>query len=592
MVCSLPAAGQNKDSVINKLTGYIQEIHTFSQYIPQEKVYLHFDNTSYYQGDNIWFKCYIVTATLHQAIALSKTLYVELLNPGGEIIDKRILKIENGQCHGDFTLNKLPFYSGFYEIRAYTKYMLNFGEEVVFSRLLPVFDKPKEEGHFEEKNMLKYGYGNYPMKRKKPLKEKKVTLKFFPEGGNLVQGIASQVAFEATDAYGNPLAITGTLVDNAKEEIGRFSVIHDGRGVFTYTPGEGKQKAIVDYNGKKYQFDMPTALSQGFTLQVDNVSDTDSIEVILRKNKNTSPQTLGVALISEGQPQCYSLFNIKSDKAIRLKFDKTKLPSGVSRIVLFNSQGEILCDRLLFTNKTELLDMRVKKEKEDYKPYELVNMEFTLSDKDKKPLPVPVPFSLSVKDGTNEVQSDQNILTDILLMSEIKGYIHRPSYYFESDDLAHRTALDLLMMVQGWRRYSWNQMAGIEPFKLRYKPEQDIETEGQVVSFVKKVPKPNVHVSSFLLKKEENEEAASFATLFVTDSVGRFSFTSDIYGKYNMILSVSVKGKSKDYRIILDRLFTPVPKRYQYAELQVTIAETEGKKPLSEEVPHFVDEHQ
>lgn len=169
----LQVAGHETDSIMNLLTGYIQATNQFSRHIPREKVYLHFDNTAYYQGDNIWFNCYVVTSELHEATALSRTLYVELLNPGGEIVDKRILKIKDGQCHGDFTLGQLPFCSGFYEVRAYTKYMLNFGDETVFSRLLPVFDRPKKEGDYEEKEMLKYGYGKYPNKREKPLKEKK-----------------------------------------------------------------------------------------------------------------------------------------------------------------------------------------------------------------------------------------------------------------------------------------------------------------------------------------------------------------------------------------------------------------------------------
>ena len=91
----LKASGQEPDSVLNKLTQFIRATDQFSQYIPHEKVYLHFDNTSYYQGDNIWFTCYVVTSELHQATELSKTLYVELLNPGGEIVDKRVLKIED-----------------------------------------------------------------------------------------------------------------------------------------------------------------------------------------------------------------------------------------------------------------------------------------------------------------------------------------------------------------------------------------------------------------------------------------------------------------------------------------------------------------
>ena len=182
----LSVSAQTTDSIVQKLSQYAYLIDNFSKYIPQEKVYLQFDNTSYYQGDNIWFKCFLVTSDLHPATDLSKTLYVELLNPGGEVIDKRTLKIENGQCHGDFTLNQIPFYSGFYEVRAYTKYMLNFGGDIIFSRLLPVFDKPKAEGDFTEKEMRKYATGNYPLERPKPTKGKKVNLKFFPEGGILL----------------------------------------------------------------------------------------------------------------------------------------------------------------------------------------------------------------------------------------------------------------------------------------------------------------------------------------------------------------------------------------------------------------------
>lgn len=85
-------------------------------YCLQEKVYLHFDNTSYYQGDPIWFQCYVVTPGLNHPTELSKTLYVELLNPGGEIISKRVLPIRNGRCHSSFELTQLPFYSGFYEV--------------------------------------------------------------------------------------------------------------------------------------------------------------------------------------------------------------------------------------------------------------------------------------------------------------------------------------------------------------------------------------------------------------------------------------------------------------------------------------------
>ncbi len=74
----------------------------------------------------------------------------------------------------------------------------------------------------------------------------------------------------------------------------------------------------------------------------------------------------------------------------------------------------------------------------------------------------------------NEVESGRNILTDLLLMSEIKGYVRNPGYYFEAEDDTHRMAIDLLLRIQGWRRYSWKQMTGIESLNLKYGPERGI----------------------------------------------------------------------------------------------------------------------
>ena len=566
------------DSEVGKITPFIQALQDFSDNIPNEKVYLHFDNTSYYQGDNIWFKCYVVTSGQHKLSELSKTLYVELLNPGGEIIDKRILKVENGQCHGDFSLFHLPFYSGFYEVRAYTKYMLNFGEEIIFSRMIPVFDRPKQEGNYEDRKILEYSrwgeQSKYPMKRKRPEKEKDVNFRFFPEGGNLVQGISSRIAFEATDKTGNPIEITGIVTDNEKREICRITTLHEGKGIFTYTPSVSNRKATaeIEFLGKKHRFDLPAALPQGVIMEVDNLSLPDSIGITLRRNAQTQAELFGVAVLNGGRLQ-NAYYAYMEDEEVGLMIDETGLPSGVSQIVLFDSKGKIVCDRLIFINKNDFLDIKVKTDKPFYMPNEPVNMEISVSDNWANPLNTT--FSLSVRDGANEIEYKHNIQTDLLLMSEIKGYVHDPSYYFETDDKTHRTALDVLLMVQGWRRYSWKQMAGIEPIEIKNLPEQGIETNGQVVSFMRQIPKPDVDVGLLLQKKreEDDEFGDSFVETYVTDNEGRFSFASDLEGRWNMILTVSEKGKKKDHRIILDRVFSPEPKRYRYADMQVNIAD-------------------
>jgi hypothetical protein len=228
-------------------------------------------------------------------------------------------------------------------------------------------------------------------------------------------------------------------------------------------------------------------------------------------------------------------------------------------------------------------------------------MDFTVADKQANP--VQTTFSLSVRDGADEVDSRHNVLTDLLLMSEIKGYVRNPSYYFEenasdlvsssgrNDKLSH---LDLLLMVQGWRRYSWEQMAGIQDFEMKYFPEQGIEVNGEVVAtnfFGKQTSKPKVDVGLFLLKKGDDiEEGADYIDFFVTDSLGRFFFVVDVPGMWNMIFSVTEKRQKKNYRVVLDRLFSPDIKRYNYFDMQLNIAEEKKENLNNLEIPDFFKE--
>ena len=159
---------------------FMHNIHSFNRLYPQEKVWLHCDNTAYFQSDTIWFSAYVTSAETLQPIELSKVLYVELLNEAGEVVSTQRLPIENGHSQGQIPLNTelgkqfvtraerqsnlyptnhrsgnyyTPLPSGFYEIRAYTRAMLNWGEEICFSRVFPVFDTPEREGDYSQLTM-------------------------------------------------------------------------------------------------------------------------------------------------------------------------------------------------------------------------------------------------------------------------------------------------------------------------------------------------------------------------------------------------------------------------------------------------------
>jgi hypothetical protein len=329
---------------------------------------------------------------------------------------------------------------------------------------------------------------------------------------------------------------------------------------------------------KKYNFDLPAVLPEGIVLKVDNLFSTDSIGITLQSNSDTPKGIFGLVLMSGSTLQKYIMIDTSEEKPIDFKIDKRNLPAGVSRIILFNAAGQILGDRLLFIHRKEKLNIQEKTDKKSYKPYEQVNMQFDITDEDT--IPRETTFSVSVKDGQYEVKPGQDIQSNLLLMSEIKGYVHNPGYYFESTDSTHQQALDLLLMVQGWHRYSWAWVDGSKPFELKYRPENGIDVNGQVVSFVKSIPKPHVNVSTFVFQKNDSDEVKnSFIENFVTDSLGRFHFTADVEGKWDMFFNVTKMEKARDYRTVLDKLFSPKPKQYRYTDLFVNTPNPEDDTP-------------
>ena len=147
---------QDNSELVGVLS-YMKRAMNFAQTMPQEKVYLHFDNTGYFMGETIWFKGYVIRSDNGKPTDMSAVLYVELVNPSGDVVETRKLPIQEGVAHGEIKLDSL-YSTGFYEVRAYTRYMTNWGNGGIFSRVFPVFNAPKKEGDYSKMVMDDYGY--------------------------------------------------------------------------------------------------------------------------------------------------------------------------------------------------------------------------------------------------------------------------------------------------------------------------------------------------------------------------------------------------------------------------------------------------
>ena len=384
------------DSSILAMADWVKAYNRFGKYNPQEKVYLHFDNTGYYLGETMWFAAYVVTAPQLRPTEMSKVLYVELLTPEGRIVETKKLKIEEGRCHNGFELSPAQLSPGFYEVRAYTRVMLNW-EETYFSRVFPIFNKPENEGDYQMRMTRIPKSRRYPEYRKPSEKRNDVNLSFYPEGGEMVEGLPGRVAFKAVDDEGCSVAVSGTVYDSDERPVATLETRHQGMGSFTLTPGNKPCRAEISYNGKTYRYTLPEAKAAGYTLGVDN-SDRDSLHIKIRRSRDIEGGWVGLTVSCRGIAHAFEVADLRGREEAELHLSKADFPAGVQQITLFTPEGEVLGERLAFHQRDDhQLLITVGGRKNSYRPYEKITLPLHVTD--AAGAPVSTPLSVSVRDA-------------------------------------------------------------------------------------------------------------------------------------------------------------------------------------------------
>lgn len=538
---------------------YMNQAQTFANNFPREKAYLHFDNTSYYVGDTIWFKAYVTLAEQQTFSQISRPLYVELVDQTGHIADKQIIKLTQGEGNGQFILPP-SMLSGYYEVRAYTRWMLAFNEPQYFSRTFPIYQLTNSDKL--ERSITTYELSS-SMENRPSETEEKLNVRFFPEGGQLVEGVTSQVAFKAESKNEGNIELSGTIYTKEGAEITSFETLHDGMGRFEYTPSAQPAIAKVDLQGKKYEFTLPQALPNGYVLST--VSNAGALLVRVFCNAATPQDTLAVFISHQGRPYVHQLISCRSDAPQEFILPTRKLPAGVLQVSLINRAGNTLCERFVFANPRAPLQISTKKLKEVYAPYAPIRCELQI--KNAKGEPVSGELSVSIRDGVRSdyLEYDNNIFTDLLLTSDLKGYIHQPGYYFASPSPRKQTELDVLLMVHGWRKYDMSQAISTAPFTPLQLPETQLALNGQVKSTILKNKLKDIALSVIVKKDDQFITGGT-----VTDENGRFSIpVEDFEGTTEAVIQTRKVGKerNKDASILIDRNFSPAPRAYGYKEL-------------------------
>lgn len=262
-------------------------------------------------------------------------------------------------------------------------------------------------------------------------------------------------------------------------------------GYFTITPEPGEKYRIEvrKPDGKFVSYAFPEPQKEGIVMMVDNVSNKENVRVILKHNKVVSA-TSELALIAQTRGEImYAAKTSMAKKMSLFSIPRANLPEGITQLTVFDEKGLPVCERLVFVNKNLPLSLELKADKAVYKSREKVELELTA--KDVAGNPVSGSFSLAVTDARQVLEKEMygvNIRSYTLLTSDLKGAVEQPSYYFDTKNPNNVRDLEVLMMTQGWRRFSWKNALEDSLVANKYFVEEGISLMGKVVRSNKKQP--------------------------------------------------------------------------------------------------------
>ncbi len=493
-----------------------QKLNQWASQSPIEKIYFHFDRSDYIAGQTIWFKGYLYSDFL--PASKSTDLFVELLNGSSTIVNRQVFPLIGGFTRGQVELPD-TMQQGTYILRAYTATMLNQEPDFIYKKKFFIVGKNK-------KNDLPAISVDLPLFQT-------VHMSFFPEGGNFISGLSNSIAYKATNETGLPIAVSGVIKNEKGVKVAEFSSYHDGMGYFDLTADEKNNYYAVlndDLSGTKYP--LPAQTTKGVVFRVITSGPTKSFEILQR---NDDPVFKASYMIGQMQHHVVFKKTFKDNEEMTGIIPTDKLSSGILHITVFNKDGLPLAERLTFIDNKEYIQKgEIVIDTLDFA--DRSKNHFTLLLKDT----VQGSFSVSISDPAFDLTSarKENIFSELLLTSDLKGYVHDPAYYFSASNDSVQNALDLVMMTNGWRRFKWEELLKTPVPRKRYTDPGYITLSGKINLENTKKPFADKDLLMFIVSRYGRN-----IQMLHTDVEGKFSIDSLVFFGTARILITDIKGR-------------------------------------------------
>lgn len=315
-------------------------------------------------------------------------------------------------------------------------------------------------------------------------------VKFFPEGGALLSIPHQNVAFKAQGADGFSKEVEGFLFNSKGDTLTNFRSEHNGMGIFTMNPVDNETYYVTVRTNDSItkRFDLPAIEPKGISIAMSHYKQEIRYEI--QKTEATEwPQKLFLLAHTRGKLAILQPINPKRTFG---KMNDSLFTEGITHFMLIDEQGNALSERLIFVPDHKPNQWQITADQPTYGKREKVSLQ--IAAKDNEGNPVEGTFSVSITDRKS-IQPDSladNILSNLLLTSDLKGYVEDPAYYFLNQDARTLRSIDYLMMTHGWRRHKMENVLRTPSLNFTNYIEKGQTISGRIMGFfganVKKGP--------------------------------------------------------------------------------------------------------
>ncbi|MGI4887370.1 MAG: TonB-dependent receptor plug domain-containing protein [Janthinobacterium lividum] len=469
---ALRPAAAGPDEVIRRL---VQGVQSFYADARPEKAYLHLDQDGYAAGETVWFGAYLVDGQQHRPDSLSRVLHVELVSDRRQVVLRQALHLAGGRAPGALALPD-TLAPGTYLLRAYTDWMRNAGPDYFYQRRLQVWPAagPTDGPDARAATRATAAAARAAARRLGAPPD----VQFFPEGGSLVEGLESTVAFKAVDYAGHGLDVAGQVLDAQDRPVATFRSAHLGMGTFQLVPQPGQRyRAVVALPQEApLVVPLPAAQASGYALHV--TPEPNAFRVSIRQRGAPSGRVLLLAQV-RGAVGYLGQGSVAGPDAFMVRIPRAKFAAGIVHFTVFDGEGVPQAERLAFAPETAPLRVALAPDRAAYGPREPVHLRVAVTDAAGHPVGA-TRLSVAVADAAGA--GAETIASHLLLTSDLVGYVEGPGYYFQNPTAETAGALDDLLLTQGWRRFAWKDvLAGPRP-RPEFGAAQSLGVRGQVLT--------------------------------------------------------------------------------------------------------------